>query len=53
MAAVGTTHCVIRATLSQAIDVAGGVLMADVFFAVPWADWLEKSRAAWLEAEIS
>jgi hypothetical protein len=35
MAARRTTHCVVVATLSQAIDVAGGVLMADVFFAVP------------------
>jgi len=35
MVAARTTHCVIPATLAEAIDVAGGVLMADVFFAVP------------------
>jgi len=27
--------------MDKAIDVAGGALMADVFFAVPGADWLE------------
>jgi hypothetical protein len=44
MAGRGTTHCVVPARFSEVIDVAGGVLMADVFFAVPGADWLEKPK---------